>query len=292
MRYIINENTKIAKQIEYIYEYVCLEHVINIESKFNQWIVDVEPHNSVKIPILIIDTTSHAAFCHWVFESAIYLPFFLILKKKYPKLKLHLTEYKTYKTLFCDYFQIQSSDIIYELEPNNICIFPLPVSSLNINRLDRRWKNHFDYFIAQLSSLLGDMDGEKTISTIFLPRQTKENYKANDRTYNTVDISEHLMGETDYILHTDTITELKTQMELVNSSKNMIVTGGSPYLVNGLFSRNSSIIVLDNLIQYQMREFSKMKYVHDEICKHNHVVFIPNRNNNTFYYNDIVNELI
>jgi len=127
---------------------------------------------------------------------------------------------------------------------------------------------------------------------LFLPRQTKENYKPNDRSYNTIDISEHLVKDTDHILHTDTITEIKIQMDFLNLSKNVIVTSGSPYFVNGLFCKNSNIIALDHFVIHQIENFIKLKYIHDQICKHNRVVFIPNKNNNTFYYNDIVNELM
>jgi hypothetical protein len=296
MQYIIDETGgDISVKKEGIYEFICLQNVVKIESKFNQWIIDTSKdqyENSVQTPVLIIDTISHSAFCHWVFESAIYLPFFKILKQNYPNLKLYLEEFKTYKKLFCDYLQIHPSDIIYELEPDNMCIFPLPISFLNINKLDHRWKIQFDYFIEQLTLSLENTNVKKKITNLFLPRQTKENYKANDRSYNTIDISNHLVKDTDHILHTDTITELKIQMELLNSSKNIIVTCGSPYIVNGLFCRNSNIIVLDHFILHQMKGYIKMKYIHDRICKHNRVVFIPNKNNNTFYYNDLVNELI
>jgi hypothetical protein len=285
---------------EDIYSYIKLKNVVKIDTDFNKWILEINNTStdintcteSESYPILVINTKYHDAFVHWVFESGIYLPFFLILKKKYPNLKLYSKEFKKYKKLFYDFFQISSEDIIYELSPTSEYIFPLPISSLNIEELNETWKIQFDVFLAKLTSysinsISSNLSPEKSISTIFLPRQKKENYKGNERFYQTTDICNHLQGNTDLILNTDIIINLKTQMELVSSSKNVVLIAGSAYFINGLFCRNSNIIVLDDFIIGQFA-FLKLNYVHEIIKRNNKMVSIlPNKNYRAFYYSDI-----
>ena len=89
------------------------------------------------------------------------------------------------------------------------------------------------------------------------------------------------------ILNKDIIVNLKTQIELVSSSKNVVLTAGSAYFINGLFCRNSNIIVLDDFIIGQFA-FLKLNYAHEIIKRNNKMVSIlPNKNNRTFYYKDI-----
>ena len=306
-RFEIDENGNISPNInsiaqectvitEDIYSYIKLQNVVKIDTDFNKWILEIN-NTSTNIntctesyPILVINTTYHDAFVHWVFESGIYLPFYLLLKKKYPNLKLYSREFKKYKKLFYDFFQISSEDIIYDISSSSECFFPLPISSLNIEELNETWKIQFDRFIVHLTSddvKNNNLSPEKSISTIFLPRQKKENYKGNERFYQTMDICNHLQGNTDLILNTDIIVNLKTQMELVSSSKNVVLTAGSAYFINGLFCRNSNIIVLDNFIIGQFA-FLKLNYAHEIIKRNNKMISIlPNNNNRTFYYKDI-----
>lgn len=49
---------------------------------------------------LIIDTKDYDAFGHWVFESAIYIPFYIKLKEIYPNIKIHLKSKKKFKDIF------------------------------------------------------------------------------------------------------------------------------------------------------------------------------------------------
>ena len=91
------------------------------------------------------------------------------------------------------------------------------------------------------------------------------------------------------ILHTDTIDNLEEQINTVNSSINVILTGGSPYFVNGIFCNHSTIIVLDDfVIIYQINSYIKLRYIHYKILEKNKVFFIKNVNN-TFNYVDIEN---
>jgi hypothetical protein len=271
-----------------IYEFKEIANVKSVGYEFNKWLVEFDDTiiNDQITYIFIIDTLLHDAFCHWVFESAIYLPFFILLKKKYPKLKLFLKEFKNYKKLFCDYFEINEDDVIYKLEYSNICLFPKPISSLNINYICEKLKLQIDKLILELNFKCFNYD--KSINTLFLPRQNKENFKNNERIYDTHDILENIsVSYQNLILNTDEINDLNDQIQKVNSSKNIILMGGSAYFVNGIFCKNSKIIVLDDFCINQINSYIKMKYIHDKICENNSVIFINNNKNNTFYYNDI-----
>lgn len=272
---------------ESIYQYTEIQNVITLESSHNKWIVEVDSNiqNTDKSYYLIIDTLFHDAFFHWVAECAIYLPLFTILKRKYPTLKLHLKEFKCYKKLFCDFFDINQTDIVYNLVPSNVSIFPMPISSLNINSICEHWKQHFDYLIHELT--LKYVDNPKNIQNLLLPRQNKENFKSNDRTYDTTDIHNNIQNSPSITLNTDEIVDLNDQIKTVNSSVNVILTGGSPYFMNGLFCKDSHIIVLDAFVLAQINMFVKLKYIHDKICQHNQVFFIKRKKGNIFYYKDI-----
>jgi hypothetical protein len=261
-----------------IYE---LTHVRSVNYTFNNWIVncdkDLNESNESVSPIsyiFVIDTLYHDAFSHWVFESAIYLPLFILLKTKYPTLKLYLKEYKNYKKIFCEYFKINENDIIYEITYPNTCLFPNPISSLNINSITEK-------YIYQIDNFLNLKSNKKTIQTLFLPRQTKENYNNNNRYYDVSNFLQNIDTSHNFILHTDNVTDLNYQIDIVNSSKNVILMGGSSYFVNGLFCQNSNIIVLDGCMN-QINSFIKLKYIHDKICKNNNVTFCKFTN-----YNDI-----
>jgi hypothetical protein len=275
---------------EDIYQYCEVKNVSNIKSQYNKYIIEFDENNSNEdiSYYFNLDTLHHDAFAHWVFESAIYLPLFIKLKTKYPSLKIYSTEFKNYKKLFYNYFDVNENDIVYNLQNSNVCIFPLPISSLNINILDNNWRLHIDYFITKINL---SCTNNKHTHQIFLPRQNKENYKNNDRSYNTIDIINHIQNNNGIILNTDEIIDLREQIHQVNSSSNVILTGGSPYLVNGLFCKNSSIIVLDDFVIDQIK-YIKMKYIHDKICENNKVSFIKNIRNGMFDYNDITPFLI
>jgi len=131
-----------------IYEYCEINNVIKIESQFNKYTIHVGKMNSIDVSYyMCIDTLYNDAFGHWVYESGIYLPLFLKIKQKYPSLKLYLNNYKNYKKIFCNYFDINDDDVVYDLHNSNICIVPLPISSININKMDQKWELQVDYFL-------------------------------------------------------------------------------------------------------------------------------------------------
>ena len=273
---------------EILYSYCEIKNVCTITPHFNRYTLVCDTdciQESENTQYLNIDTLYHDAFSHWVFECAIYLPLFLLLRRKYPRLKIYSSGYKVYKKLFYDYFEIRETDIVYHLDPSNLCIFPKPISSLNVNAIDETWKLQVDYFFTVLNA--GSIS--KDIFLLFMPRQKKENYINNDRVYNTNDIENYIQNEIPNegkVLHTDEITHLKDQIGFIHRSKNVILTGGSPYFVNGLFCREKNIVVLDDFIVHQMSGYAKLKWIHDKISEKNKV-YMVNNHNNTFVYDTI-----
>ena len=70
---------------------------------FNIWIVQTDSTlsdiSSTNV-YFVIDLYFDEAFSHWVYESAIYLPLFCMLKVTYPTLKLVLKTKKEFQTPF------------------------------------------------------------------------------------------------------------------------------------------------------------------------------------------------
>ena len=242
---------------------------------FNSWeleVNDIVINNSLNENIVeyyfIADTFIDEAFLHWVVETGIYLPLFITLKKSYPTLKLVLRSEKVYKKLFCDFFGIK--DIVYSIEPNNICFFPSPISALNDNNITdefiKQTRIFRDYFIPT-----SPLEHEFVI----LPRQTKENYAPNDRAFCFKNLINHL-GERARILNTDEITKLEDQINIVNSGKNICVTEGSPFYVNGLFCKNKNIYVVDisEGYKHQPELYIKMKFILELHKEYNNVIYI------------------
>lgn len=272
----------INKEVLDIYEYRTVNNAINYHTstEYNSW--NIYTHDNTfnnRLNILVIDCIYSDAFCHWVYESAIYLPLFNLLRPIYPNIKLHLKGQKKYKELFCRYFNISNTDVIYELPSNNTCIFPLPISCLNNKDICDTYKIQVNRFISYFTN----KDTSKITDVLFMPRQVKENYICNDRTYDTTDILNTIMTRNNsYILNTDNTEELSEQVISVQTSKNIVLTAGSPYFVNGMFTSNSNIIVLDDFNLSQIQEFKKMDFLHNIIKTNNTVHIVPKESPFTF----------
>ena len=115
-----------------IYRYKIVKNVISYTYE-DKWIINATntKDNTNETYYLIIDTKFNDAFAHWVYESGLYLLLYNKLKKIYPNIKLHLGYNRKYKKIFCEYFNIFDSDIVYDFLPNNTCIFPIPITGLN-----------------------------------------------------------------------------------------------------------------------------------------------------------------
>ena len=222
---------------------------------------------------LVIDfDTSHEAFAHWVYESAIYLPIFGRLKQegRYKNIKILLNGRKRFKTLFLNFFNIPESDVCYSIDPgsNNTCIFPSPISALNDNSLfSDRYMQIVDRFIGIFHDYVTVPVIESRYEYTVLPRQVLENFVSNDRTYNLDFIYEMIRAKSKSycILNTDGITDLADQILVVRSSPNVVVTDGSPFLVNNMFCRNQNIYVVDTITVGQSASYIKLRYIRDRV---------------------------
>lgn len=252
---------------------------------FNTWevnilnIVNTVNENEIQY-YFIIDTFFNDAFAHWVFESAIFIPAYIKLKDIYPNLKIYLKTQRKYKNLFIKYFNIDETNIVYDIEQNNISFFPLPITSLNNNTISDVYIEYFNIFNKYIKSFI-EYNNTIINKILILPRGNKENYKGNDRVYNIDNIIDNLINKYE-ILNTDEIDDLNIQIKTINKYKNIILTDGSPFLVNGLFTKDRNIIVLGNIIVHQKEKYIKKKYIFDFICSNNKINFIPYYNG-TFY---------
>jgi hypothetical protein len=225
----------------------------------------------------VIDLIYHAAFAHWVYESAIYLPIFKKLKEMYPTLKIVLKEKKQFKLLFLHFFDIMETDVIYDMQPNNVCLFPSPISALNDNdNMTDIYKQIIATFITNFSK---DRIESYLYDYIILPRQIKENFTYNDRTYDMSVIYDAMNSiTTKYnILHTDTIIDLKDQIAAIQSAPNVILTDGSPFLVNNMFCNHQKLFIIDTLTMQQSSTYHKLNYIRETICTlHNNTyIYLP-----------------
>jgi hypothetical protein len=273
--YITDKETEDVINIG-IYTYKTVNNVIKYEYKnFDTWDITVDDANTLsdtkKSYYLIIDAIFNDAFAHWVAESAIYLLLFIELKKIYPTIKLHLQSRRNFKQLICNHFGIHNDDIVLTIEPTNICMFPLPISSLNKKTICDTYIKHLDFFIQYIHSTINNED--KQINILLMPRQIKENFIGNDRAYDISDISNKLLdNDKNIILNTDTIHTFQEQIDIVSKSKNIILHGGSGYFVNGLISKNATLIVLDATHHInQVCEYPKMAHL-DHLIRSNNII--------------------
>ena len=268
--------------IDNIYKVFIVENVVQY-SLINFNAHHIEVCNSDEKPVeyyFVIDLLFHDAFSHWVYESAIYLPIFNKLKEIYPTIKILLKEKKQFKLLFLKFFHIMETDIVYDIQPHNVCLFPSPISVLNDNHyFTDTYKQILLQFITIFSQYSTSIDVSHVYDYIILPRQTKENYKNNDRSYHMELIYEAVrsISQNYDTLHTDTIVDLKDQIAAVQSAPNVILTDGSPFMVNNLFCNNQKLFVLDTMTIQQLSTYMKFNYIREMICRlhHNSYTYIP-----------------
>lgn len=282
--------------LDNIYEFYELNNVINYDYiNFNSWkinLYNIDNTNNTDNNIqyyLMFDTLFNDAFLHWVVESAIFLPAFKKLKDQYPNIKIHIKIKRKYKDLFIKFFNIDENDIEYDIKINNISFFPIPNTSLNNNSISEIYINYFNNFYKYIQ--YNTIHDKINDIILILPRGNKENFKGNDRKYNIDDITNNLIDKS-FILKADNdINDLNNQIEIINKYKNIILTDGSPFFINGLFANNSNIIVLGNMCLNQIHNYKKMDYIYNIIKNKNKINIIPYNNetfyNSLFYYNDI-----
>lgn len=235
---------------------------------------------------LILDTVFADALFHWVGENLVFLPLYIELKKQYPTLKIIFRKEVGYHKSILEYYNISFDNILYKINNNrNVCFFPLPISHLNNPELDPDYILYTDAFV----NWLNNVEFDKTNDNLIMPRQVLHNAPGNNRINDCTDIMNHMPDSV--IFHTDNSTNFYDQIKIVKSSKNIILTDGSPFLFNGLFAKDSTIIVLGDVVTVQGGGYKKMQYYIDIIKQRNHVIFIPylhgDFGNSKFYYSDI-----
>jgi hypothetical protein len=225
---------------------------------------DLNSNNGDISYFLLFETSFDSAFAHWIYESAIYLFYFFELKAECPKLKILVKQNpkRSYKKLFFKALNINENDIywieneessdcrtIYDNIPiNNICINTKLqcMNTININTilLKELVINFRNKIINNLNIVYPE---KKTIEYLFFPRSKIENYSCNDRIINYDAVYAILEGK-EHVIH-DTINtiNLKDQIELLISSNTIFLDWGSSMLVNGIFCKNSNILISDAL---------------------------------------------
>jgi hypothetical protein len=260
--------------IDDYYKLYVIENVINYDLiNYNTHSISTCPSPDVKEIqyYLVVDLLHHDAFSHWVYESAIYLPLFRRLKDLYSNIKVVLKGKKTYKLLFLDFFNISPDDVVYkDISANNVCFFPSPISAQNDNAY---FTENYRQIIYKFISIFHQYKTENTTmyDSVVLPRQTKENYLNNNKTYDMSSIYKGLNDKNaNYkIINTDEITALSVQIQGLRSSHNIILTDGAPFLVNNMFCMHSKISIIDNITIGQFQLFKKLKYITDTCCELN-----------------------
>jgi hypothetical protein len=237
----------------------------------------------------IFESLYNDSFGHWMSECGILLPIFIKLKLTYPTLKLHLKTKRSYKTHILTHLNIDLNDISYDLEPNNKCFVVEPFTSLH-NKSD--CSLHIQYFIQYYTILRPSVLPEKNIDILFLPRQTKENYISNDRVHHTQEIEYYISNLPNcVVLHTDKLTDFKTQVDLILRAKTIILTDGSPFFINSLIAMNSKIICLGNIMGHQIHQFSELRHQVDIIKSNSNTIQILDSPTYTYRLQDVISLL-
>ena len=276
-----------------IYKYFLVENVKNYKySDFDNISININnnvENNEIKNFYLILDYDASEPFFHFIAECVVYFKLFNILKKKFPLIKIKLKVIKEYHKTIGEFFDINYDEFVYSIDDNNsnILIFPLPITPLNKPLITEDFKLYSNNLINELSKI----EYEKTINILILVRQTKDNY--HPRQPNITDIIQNIPNAT--ILNTENIS-LFEQIKYVKQSKIIITVEGSGFFFNGLFAKNSKILVLGVYAEYVASLYQKMNYYTDIIKSRNKIHYIPytkgyNFDNAFFMYNDIVHLL-
>ena len=235
----------------------------------------------------IFDCPASDAFCHWVYESFIFLPLYKLLKKEYPQLKICSSNKKKYVKNLFQFFDI-NENIYNEIQSeNNTCFFPhiLSLNDNNINQhlfidLIEQFKTYIDkhtlnFFNAEI---------------LLLPRNNKENYINNDRViYGIEDIEKNIIDIGGTSFNTYLCNNFNIQFSIIKNFNNVILDYGSSFFVNCIFLKEKNIIILDNYSsRRQIDKFISLKILYDIINQNNKINFITT-NNNYILFDDIKN---
>ncbi len=235
------------------------------------------------IYLRIFNDDQSDAFAHWVFESAIFLPLYIELCQKFPSLDIVLWQLndRKFRNLFYKYFGIKKifTGPLSSATSTSVLLCP-PINTLNslkhkTEALSTFGSKIFNTFVEIFHEHVS-FNGSIRNKILVMPRQSRENYRPNDRGYDFSGLIKHvlLMDEVQ-ILETDRIEDLEEQINFIMNSKTIILCDGSSFLVNGLlFCMDKNIIVVDNITVGQSEKFVQTKNLVDIIQKNNKVIRI------------------
>jgi hypothetical protein len=263
-------------------------HTGNKSYTFYEELID---KNNLKF-FFLFEAPFHEAFCHWVFESAIFLPFvknftsydnFFVLvnknnERKYKKSFFKLFNIDDKNIQYIDNLETHTDTVSYKNIPNNnisiVCrnfILNQVSSSLNDNLIENYTFliNHFRKII------LSDIHCEKQIENLFLPRSKIENYIPNDRRINYDGLYALLNNKECVIYDTQETDNFIKQVIIVQKSKNIYTYWGSSFYVNGFFSKECNIYIAMNGFNYNCdNHFTICKIIKNVIENNNNIFLV------------------
>ena len=289
---IINDSSENGEIIDSIYKVYKVNNVKECYCDIDCWKIELNENTDASNQnIFFIYEITPTSISHWVYESAVYLELFKLLKEKYHTIKLISIGKRMFKNLFFNLFGISDSDIIYQdiysienkyVIPNdlasNICIFPSPISSQLCKSVNPAYKENLIKFCAYFKNI--NIENTYTIETLIMPRQKKENFVHNDRSIDFSHIldSYQINNINHTILHTDDVTDINYQIILLRSARHIIICDGAAFSLNLLFCSNKFFHVITRQSELQQVYYPMARLLIETLCSFN--------NNKYVYYND------
>lgn len=235
----------------------------------------------------LLEAPGEDAFAHWIYESAVFLPLLGALRSVYPHIQLLTRNTKRYVKNLLLFMGYGDVPVVHydQRQLHNLVLVP-PLVSLNDRSLEcgrdslfGKMVNHWVDDVRQRLELDVDKRTVKCGSsgyTVFLPRNTRENYAANDRIVpQQQELIDSTIASGGIVLPTFEINNFYYQWMIVACAETVIVDYGSSFLVNCVFLKNKRIRVINSgsmlATQYT---FPGMKHIVDHICAQNKVEFV------------------
>jgi hypothetical protein len=98
---IINDSSENGEIIDSIYKVYKVNNVKECYCDVDCWKIEINEHNDTTNQNIFFICENHpTAISHWVYESAVYLELFKLLKEKYHTIKLIIIGKRIFKNLF------------------------------------------------------------------------------------------------------------------------------------------------------------------------------------------------
>ena len=240
---------------------------------------------------LLFENPFHEAFGHWVFESAIFLPFVdYFTKYKNFFIVVNKNNERKYKKSFFKMFNINEKNIYYidntYTHTNEISYKNIPKNNISIicsNFVINQGREYFNNILIEnitflinnfYNIILENIKCEKQIEHLFMPRNKIENYIPNDRQINYDSINSILENKEYICYDTQETDNFIEQVILIQKSKNIYLNWGSSYIVNGFFSKDSNIYIAMNGITYNCYNHLIGNIILNIIEKNNNIILV------------------